>query len=460
MDFGQKDFPKAPDAGSPVDAERKDAPRRGKGHVRKGKPSAKRLAPGAPEIVRDYDSLTAHFAAHGYPPPHPLACIFPPAEGFGDSINAAKDLLSRVFVRKEAGQIIDGIERCLRLIERDIPWAQVPKQLLSLPTDKDVADCIAKCNLERRHLDKSQTAMLAVQLGLADAQQGVRTDLGKNCRKLIGVVSGKYLQYGRTVRDQGIPELARAVMSREITIGEAAMFASEVPKSTQAATYKRTRTGARSLKTEAGNAICAARAKALSEQCTSLPTLKASVVYVDAPLGTVGESPFNPRDIVSHYPIMPDADVEALIRLVLAPNAWIFAWTSVPFRRRTEVIMENVGGLFIGEMVWSKAGCRGLGRVVRLCHEVLLIYRVGNPPLPPTNAVPDSVVTAEVAEHSRKSNVFRDIIVAMTPNLEPRLELFARGAPYPGFIAWGNQVIPPVNKTDAEDAVSINAVAA
>jgi N6-adenosine-specific RNA methylase IME4 len=48
--------------------------------------------------------------------------------------------------------------------------------------------------------------------------------------------------------------------------------------------------------------------------------------------------------------------------------------------------------------------------------------------------MPYSVIDAEVAEHSKKPDKFRE-----TPNLTPRLEMFARGKPYPGFIAWGNE---------------------
>jgi N6-adenosine-specific RNA methylase IME4 len=58
-------------------------------------------------------------------------------------------------------------------------------------------------------------------------------------------------------------------------------------------------------------------------------------------------------------------------------------------------------------------------------------------------------VHADVEEHSKKPDVFRDIIVAMTPNLQPRLELFARGNPYPGFIAWGNEVAIPLKSEAA-----------
>jgi N6-adenosine-specific RNA methylase IME4 len=246
---------------------------------------------------------------------------------------------------------------------------------------------------------------------------------------------------------RAVPELATVVMNREINVKEGAQIAETLSKEQQREIYQATRNGKPSFKTMAGNAINAERAKRLSQSCAQLPVLLAQVVHIDAPWAADQESPFNYRDICSYYPVMSDAEIQAILRRVLAPDVWVFMWTTVPLRKRTEKVLENLNCESVAEIVWKKIirdrHRRGLGRVVRYTHETLLVYRRGNPPLPPTNSVPDSVIEAEIEEHSKKPDVFRDIIIAMTPNLEPRLELFARGTPYPGFIAWGNEVTQP-----------------
>jgi N6-adenosine-specific RNA methylase IME4 len=56
------------------------------------------------------------------------------------------------------------------------------------------------------------------------------------------------------------------------------------------------------------------------------------------------------------------------------------------------------------------------------------------------------VVYAERIEHSKKPDVFYDIIERMYPG-RTRIEMFARGKPRPGWTAWGNEVVEQEEKT-------------
>lgn len=388
--------------------------------------------------------VTAHFAAHGYPAPHPLTAYFGRYEEVGASITTADDVLMPVVIRKQTREIVDGVIRCERLCKEGVPWSEVPKRFVDLPTDQDVAECIATLQLDRRHESKSQMALQAALLGLAEPRQGARSDLGKNCRKLL-TVSPKYLQHARAVIDprRGAPELACAVLNGEIKIAEAAKIAEILSIEQQVAIYRKTRSGKLSFKTAAVNEINSERNRRLRQECARFPDLVVPVVYLDPPWPFDG-TPLNPRDIVAHYPLLPLEKICNLaIRNLLARNAWLFMWTTVQHRQYAiSQVLPAYGCKFVDEIIWEK-NVRGLGRVVGHKHEILLVARKGNPPLPPTDRIPDSVVRAAVGRHSEKPDIIRDIIIGMTPNLEPRLELFARGAPYPGFIAWGNEVTPP-----------------
>jgi N6-adenosine-specific RNA methylase IME4 len=287
-------------------------------------------------------------------------------------------------------------------------------------------------------------AIQAALLGLARPIQGARTDLGKNCRKLL-TVSDKYLGYAReVVSAANAPELAAAVLNNEIKIADAVTIAEFLSREEQVAIYRATRDGKQSFKTAAGNAVAAERNRRLSLECAKFPELVVPVGYLDAPWPEENQSVFNHRHAVAHYPVMSIEQICALpVGDVLAKHAWLFLWTTVAHRQAAvSQVIPAYGCEFVEEIIWVKNVC-GVGWVVRHKHEILLIARRGNPPMPPTGSIPDSVVHADVEEHSKKPDAFRDIIVKMTPTLQPRLELFARGTPYPGFIAWGNEVATP-----------------
>lgn len=98
------------------------------------------------ETGRDHAALVGLFATHGYPPPHPLAAVFRSHAEIGASISNAGDVANPVAVRKQTGEIVDGIIRCERLLAAGVPWKDVPKRCVDLPTDDGVAEFIAKCN--------------------------------------------------------------------------------------------------------------------------------------------------------------------------------------------------------------------------------------------------------------------------------------------------------------------------
>lgn len=87
-------------------------------------------------------------------------------------------------------------------------------------------------------------------------------------------------------------------------------------------------------------------------------------------------------------------------------------------------------------MVWVKDRI-GMGYYARQRHEILLIGRRGNLPVPEPADRPDSVIEAPLGRHSEKPSIVAETIVRMYPHL-PRVELFARQARL-GWDAWGNE---------------------
>ena len=87
-------------------------------------------------------------------------------------------------------------------------------------------------------------------------------------------------------------------------------------------------------------------------------------------------------------------------------------------------------------MVWVKDQI-GMGYYARQQHELLLIAKRGELPVPEERNRPASVIHAPRTEHSVKPARFYELIEAMYPGLS-YLELFARNT-RPGWTSWGNQ---------------------
>src|SRR5262249_37934188 len=129
--------------------------------------------------------------------------------------------------------------------------------------------------------------------------------------------------------------------------------------------------------------------------------------------------------------------------------ALLFLWVTSAHQAQAFDVIKAWGFTYSTSAVWVKTDpaspdiikldpALGLGHWLRLEHELLLIARLGNFPLPPPDKRPPSVFFAPRREHSRKPDQVYDSIERMYPDL-PKIELFAR-ARRPGFDAWGNEV--------------------
>ena len=80
----------------------------------------------------------------------------------------------------------------------------------------------------------------------------------------------------------------------------------------------------------------------------------------------------------------------------------------------------------------------GSGRATNM--RILLIGRRGKFPPPPEAVRSPSVISAPRDEHSAKPDGFIELIERWYPD-QPKIELFRRGAPRPGWSCWGNEVV-------------------
>jgi len=204
-----------------------------------------------------------------------------------------------------------------------------------------------------------------------------------------------------------------------------------LPKSERTSVLTQIKAGASA--TEAKREVLAARAI----EAGKLPDTKYRVVYADPPWDYGNSMPPGttvPRD---YYPSMKlSAICELPVREMIEDNAVLFLWTTSPHLEESFEVIRAWGFRYKSSFVWDKVA-HNMGHYNSVRHEFLLVCVRGSCQ-PDVRKLFDSVLTEERTEHSRKPEVFREIIDTIYPHGK-RVELFRRGAKIGTWDTWGNE---------------------
>lgn len=162
-----------------------------------------------------------------------------------------------------------------------------------------------------------------------------------------------------------------------------------------------------------------------------------SVVVADPPWAFGDKLP-GTRGAESHYPCMSVDDLCKLTLPPLADDALLFLWKVAAMTEEALAVMHMWGFNLKTEMVWVK--CKkdvhdtdtvsdlafGLGHYTRAAHETCIIATRGKASKLIVNKAIRSVFFAPREAHSKKPEMFYDLVEAMTGGEGPYLELFAR----------------------------------
>lgn len=179
------------------------------------------------------------------------------------------------------------------------------------------------------------------------------------------------------------------------------------------------------------------------------------------------------RSIEAKYPTMALDDICALdVQSIAADNAVLFLWATAPKLPDAMAVMAAWGFEYVTFDLWVKlppdkhrdqlifdesfrpAPSRrmGMGFWYRGRHEPILVGRRGKVSAPIAANRLESVFFDNIGKHSAKPAIARKRIEHMLPELNPRIELFARER-VPGWDCWGNQLDNDVTlSTRAEGA--------
>jgi len=131
------------------------------------------------------------------------------------------------------------------------------------------------------------------------------------------------------------------------------------------------------------------------------------------------------RTAENQYPLMTLEEIKALpVQEIAGQDSVLFIWA--PNSKTVEVVevIEAWGFEYKTNFAWVKDRI-GLGNYNRQKHELLHFAVRGAPGTPPPKSRHESAVESPREEHSKKPDIFYDIIEAMYP-WASRIELFAR----------------------------------
>lgn len=186
-------------------------------------------------------------------------------------------------------------------------------------------------------------------------------------------------------------------------------------------------------------------------------------IIADPPWAFGDKLPGTSRGAAKNYTVLTADQLCALALPSFAADARLFLWRVASMQEEALRVMKAWGFRQKAEIVWrklTKTGKRhfGMGRTVRMEHEVCLVGSRGRPPIlsksvrsmfdteiwideDPETGEPIGEFAAPYERHSKKPPIFYEIVEQLSP--APRLELFARET-RAGWTSIGDELGTPL----------------
>jgi len=163
---------------------------------------------------------------------------------------------------------------------------------------------------------------------------------------------------------------------------------------------------------------------------------KYRIIYADPPWKYGNAMPEYVTEPQDYYLLMNTEDICAMpIKDITEKDAVLFLWSTSPHLPEALEVAKAWGFTYKTTFIWDKIK-HNMGHYNSVRHEILLVCTKGAC-TPDVKRLFDSVVSEERTEHSKKPNVFREIIETIY-TYGNKIELFARETPE-GWDVFGNQ---------------------
>jgi ParB/RepB/Spo0J family partition protein len=347
---------------------------------------------------------------------HPAASLLPALEG-----DALKELVESIRTRGQLvpivvhqGRVIDGRNRLHACSVLGIK----PKFVEAKLGDRSPEEYVLDANLERRHLNPSQKAMLALRLIPPGRAPKGSQRITKRAAKAVKA-SPRSVQRAQAVA-KASPKLAEQVVSGGLTLRQAEKQLRRKEQVAQAEAY--------------------------------VPLSgKFGVIAVDFPWKYGDELEGMGRELP--YPTMTIEEICAF-PIPAADDCALFCWVTNShlidpdaFPRVAQSLKERYGFVPKAIRTWVK-NVMGLGRYWRNDTEHLVLFTRGNPVFNDVTQL--ASMNEPRGEHSEKpARAYRDIEAMCVSTY--RAELFAR-KPREGWVTSGSELTPPADLADSAAA--------
>ncbi|HHT9136520.1 MAG TPA: MT-A70 family methyltransferase [Candidatus Wunengus sp. YC60] len=177
--------------------------------------------------------------------------------------------------------------------------------------------------------------------------------------------------------------------------------------------------------------------KKRSVQTPPLPTEKYRVILADPPWKYGNTMPDYFKEQADHYPLLTVAEIcDIPVKDIVEDNAVLFLWTTSPILEESFQVVKSWGFTYKASFVWDKVK-HNMGHYNSVRHEFLLVCTRGSCQ-PDIQKLFDSVVIEERTEHSKKPELFYEIIETLYTHGK-KIELFSRKT-REGWASYGNEV--------------------
>lgn len=418
--------------------------------------------------IKEISIYALHIPENRHMPLRPDA-----VERLAESINSI-GLLQPICVQPDANhdtyRLVAGRHR-LEALKR-LKWEMIPATVLGGLDALEVEAAELSENLLRMDLTATQKSMHYARLmEIAEIKHKMRggaveTEDGDVPAKLAGVspnakhansavaVAQETNRSARSVerdasRVRNIPQIAE-VVNTSLDEGTELDALAKLSHDIQAEIIRRAKEGESvSARVELKKHERAEKERLLGQKQRDLPTGKYSVILADPPWAFKAYSQNGmDRSPENHYPTMSIEDIMDMpIGDLSERNSVLFMWATAPLLPEAINILKVWGFTYKTHLVWVK-NKMGLGYWARNQHELLLIGTRGDVIAPAPGSQFPSVITAAVAEHSKKPEDFYRIIESYFPSVS-KVELFARNNRH-GWASWGFEA-PEEAPEPAED---------
>lgn len=416
---------------------------------------------------------------------HELASLFPmmtPAEQaeLGADMKA-NGLIDRIVVLD--GEILDGRNRYCQIVRLDLDpptadWRGDPRFVAFAEVSNGMKplDWVLSKNLNRRHLDEGQRAMVAAKIAtLRQGGQVKLNDAGENEPANLPVreappptqaeaaetlhVSERSVRSARRILATGTPELVEAVERGAVAVSAGAEIAAlpaeeqaELIRQADPKVFAKIAKERRAVKQAEKRDRRDARQKAMGKANLAAGERKFPVILADPEwkFEVWSEETGMDRAADNHYPTSElDAIKARPVGDIAEDDAVLFLW--VPRNRMPDgiAVMTAWGFSYVTCFGWDKeiAG-NGFWNLDDL--EILLIGTRGSPACPAPGTQWPALIREKKTTHSAKPIAAFEMIEAYFPDA-PKIELNRRGVPRDGWWAWGNEVAGDVPRGIAVD---------